>query len=189
MKIVVIILDGAGDRPQHAIGDRTPLEYAYIPNLVLLAQRGRTGLIEAVFDDLPVESIVAALGILGYDPYRHYPNGRASFEALASGIRIGSQDLAFRCNFITVDHGRISDFTAANIDDVKARSLVLSLTYDNPAIELFPSQSYRNILVYRNAGVPASEFTCFPHISTVTRRWTTSGCAGAHRQRSASPTS
>lgn len=162
MKLVIVILDGAGDHPVPQLGGRTPLEYAHLPNLSFLAQRGRTGLVHAVFDNLPVESIVAALGILGYDPYQYFPNGRASFEATASGIRVGPRDLAFRCNLVSVRAGCLTDFTAGLIDDRRARNLILGVPRSNPAIEVFPSQSYRNILVYRDANVPASDFNTYP---------------------------
>ena len=162
MKIAVIILDGAGDHPVPELGGRTPLEAAYIPHISFLAQRGTTFLVDAVFDDLPVGSIVAAIAILGLDPHRYFPNGRASFEAAASGIYVGPQDLAFRCNLISVQDGRIHDFTAGLIDDAKARSLVLAYPQPGGPIELFPGQSYRNTLVYRNAGVAAKSFLCAP---------------------------
>lgn len=162
MKVVVVILDGAADHPVEALSGKTPLEAAHLPNLSFLAQRGRTGMVDAVFDDLPVESIVAALGILGYDPYRYFPHGRASFEAAAGGVRLAPSDLAFRCNLISVSDGRISDFTAGLIHDVPARSLILGIPQQNPAIEIFPSQSYRNILVYRQAGARAQDFVTYP---------------------------
>lgn len=162
MKTIIVILDGAGDRPVEALGGKTPLECAHLPSLSFLAQRGRTGLVDAVFPDLPVESVVAALGILGYDPYRYFPTGRASFEATAAGIRLGPRDLAFRCNLISVKEGRIEDFTAGLIDDARARNLILGISLENPAIEIFPSQSYRNTLIYREAGVSAREFVTYP---------------------------
>lgn len=162
MKTAIVILDGAADHPIPELDGRTPFEVAYVPHLTLLAQRGRTFLVDAVFDDLPVGSIVAAIGILGLDPHTHYPNGRASFEACASGIQIGPKDLAFRCNFISTENGRIKDFTAGLIEDAKARSMMLAYPPTGGSIELFAGQSYRNTLVYRNAGVPASAFQCSP---------------------------
>jgi len=162
MKTVIVIGDGVADRPQAELGGATPLEHAFIPNLTFLAQRGRTGLADCVFDDLPVGSIVAALGILGYNPYEYFPNGRASFEALAGGIRVERGDLAFRCNLISLENDRIKDFTAGLIDDDTARNLVVHVKTGHPKIELFPGQSYRNILVYRDAGVSASDFVCAP---------------------------
>ncbi len=162
MKTAIIILDGAADHALPQLGGRTPLEAAYMPHACLLAQRGQTFLVDAVFEDLPVGSIVAAIAILGLDPHQHFPNGRASFEAAASGIHLGPNDLAFRCNLISVEDGRITDFTAGMIDDAKARSLVLSYPQIHGPMALFPGQSYRNILVYRNAGVRAHDFECAP---------------------------
>ncbi len=164
MKCVVVIGDGVADEPVPALGNRTPLECAFTPNLNFLAQRGQTGLVRCVFDDLPVGSIVAGLAILGYEPHRFFPHGRASFEALASGIRMGPHDLAFRCNLISLQDGTIEDFTANQIRDELAHTLVVGINPENPAIELFPGQSYRNTLIYRNAGqhADASNLVCFP---------------------------
>lgn len=162
MKIVMIIADGAADYPVPELGDKTPLEVAYIPNVAFLAQRGRTGLINNVFEDLPVDSIVAAMGLLGYTPYQYFPNGRASFEAIAGGVYLRPQDIAFRCNLISLEGRRIKDFTAGLIEDTVAHNIVMGSTPSNPRIEIFPNQSYRNILVYRDACVPASSFQCSP---------------------------
>lgn len=162
MKAVIVIGDGVADLPQPSLGGHTPLEHAWAPNLNHLAQRGQTGLVDAVFDDLPVESIVAALGILGYDPYEHFPNGRASFEALASGIRMEPGDVAFRCNLVSTSDGRLRDFTAGLIDDDTARNLIVHVETGNARVGIFPGQSYRNILVYRGVGVEAREFICAP---------------------------
>src|SRR5207302_10923900 len=44
--VLYVILDGLGDRPIPALGDRTPLEAAAVPHLISLARRGRTGLVQ-----------------------------------------------------------------------------------------------------------------------------------------------
>ena len=82
-KYVIIVIDGAADLPIPELGNKTPLEYARIPNMDRIALKGRTGLTQTIYPGLPMGSIVANLGILGYNPLRYYPNGRASFEAFS----------------------------------------------------------------------------------------------------------
>ena len=40
IRILFVILDGLADRPQKALGGKTPLEAAYTPNLDRLAELG-----------------------------------------------------------------------------------------------------------------------------------------------------
>ena len=151
MKYVIIIPDGMSDFPIPELENKTPMEYAYMPNMHYLAKNGVVGNMQTSFENLPVGSIVANMGILGFNPYKYYPNGRASFEALAQGISLNENDIAFRCNLISVDDSnKITDFTANNISDGHAKSLVSHYKTENKNIKIFPGQSYRNILIYRN---------------------------------------
>ena len=47
MKIILVLLDGLGDRSYRALGHRTPLQTAKTPNLDRLAQLGCSGLYHA----------------------------------------------------------------------------------------------------------------------------------------------
>lgn len=163
MKIVVVVLDGMADLPIPELGGLTPVEYAYAPHIHLLARRGLTGLVKTSFAGLPVESAVANMGILGYDPRVHYPSGRASFEALASGIALKENDLVFRCNLVSLDGDlRIRDFTAGLISDADALRVISSISTEGTPFELYAGQSYRNLLVYRNSTVRANEIVTHP---------------------------
>ncbi len=167
-KYLVIIGDGMGDRPVPDLGDRTPLEAARTPNFDRIAREGRVGLMQTIFPNLPIGSIVANMGILGFDPYEYYPYGRASFEALAKGIILDPDDLAFRCNLISLNGDRIKDFTAGMISDGDALTMLTHLKFDRDSfeIEIYPGMSYRNLLIIREAGIPADEIVCFePHMN------------------------
>ena len=102
-KLVMVIIDGAADNPNHLLGGKTPLEVASMPTLDGMANGGKVGLVQTMYPGLPLGSIVACLGLLGYNPTRYYPNGRASFEAIAQGIQMDEGDIAFRCNWVEVD--------------------------------------------------------------------------------------
>lgn len=165
MKHIIVICDGMADFKLEELGNKTPLEYAYAPNMNYLAKNGQVAMMKTIFEGLPVGSIVANMGIMGFDPNKYHPNGRASFEALAQGISVHENDIVFRCNLISLDsEQRISDFTSGNISDGQAKSIITNLDFAYDNIEIFPGQSYRNLLVFRNVNVPAEEIiTHEPH--------------------------
>ncbi len=157
-----------GDKPVSELRGHTPLEAAKTPHLDRIVKQGMLGEMQTIFPNLPVGSIVANMGIMGFDPYEYYPYGRASFEALAQGIRLRENDLAFRCNLISLDGEKISDFTAGLISDGDAVTMLtrLHIEEDELEIEVYPGMSYRNLLIVRNAGINADEIVCFePHMN------------------------
>lgn len=164
MKHVLLILDGASDVPVAELDGRTPLEAAFTPYLDELAPHALAGRLATAHEGFPVESLVCIMGMLGYSPVSHYPSGRASLEALARGLAIREDDLAFRCNIVRVsDNGStLEDFTAGMIDSVSARRLLLRVKLPPDSWELHPGQGYRNLLIVRQAGIPASSLSCPP---------------------------
>jgi len=164
-KHAIVIMDGAADVPVPELGHRTPLQVADIPTIDWLAARGRTGLMQTMYEGLPIGSIVATIGILGYDPTQYYPRGRASFEALAQGLSLDDDDLILRCNLISLDtECRISDFTSNQISDQDARAIIDGLRFADPRVEVYSGQSYRNLLIVRGVGCLAGQIECYePH--------------------------
>ena len=165
-KYVIIILDGAGDLPIPKLDNKTPLEVARIPNIDSLARNGKTGLMRTMYPGLPIGSIVANLGVLGYNPMRYYPNGRASFEALAQDIFLNEEDIAFRCNLVSLEDNKLEDFTANNISDEQARKIIENLQVNDENIRLHPGQRYRNLMVIRGVKCNSSEIIASePHMN------------------------
>lgn len=70
-----------------------------------LAKKGKTGLMYTVKKGFAPESDVAAISILGYDPFQ-YGTGRGVFEALGAGLSMKDGDLALRCNFATLGNDK-----------------------------------------------------------------------------------
>ena len=168
MKTFMIIIDGMGDEPIPDLGGRTPLEAAFAPHLHFIASKGRIGQLQTTFPGFPVESMVCVMGLLGYEPERFYPSGRASFEALAKGIPLQPDDLIFRCNTVTVDKiaQTLADFTGGMITDANARQLISQIKLPHKNWEIYPGQSYRNILIIRGAEIRARDVKCFePHMN------------------------
>ncbi len=87
--IVVLLLDGLGDRAHEVLGGRTGNEAAATPNLDALAARGSCGLLYAVGPGRAPSSEVAHWSLLGYRP-DEFP-GRAVFEALGRGQEVSAE--------------------------------------------------------------------------------------------------
>ena len=87
--IVVLLLDGLGDRAHEVLGGRTGNEAAATPNLDALAARGSCGLLYAVGPGRAPSSEVAHWSLLGYRP-DEFP-GRAVFEALGRGQQVSTE--------------------------------------------------------------------------------------------------
>src|SRR5436309_3458829 len=114
-RYVIVIPDGCADDPQESLGGRTPLQAARLPTMDQIARAGVVGRADNVPRPLTPASDVATLSLFGYDPLAVY-TGRAPLEAAAMGVRLGPEDWAIRCNLVTVEDGRMRDFTAGHID-------------------------------------------------------------------------
>jgi 2,3-bisphosphoglycerate-independent phosphoglycerate mutase len=89
--IVVLLLDGLGDRAHASLGGRTANEAARTPNLDALAARGSTGVLYAIGPGRAPSSEVAHWTMLGYLP-DEFPN-RAVFEALGAEQDVSPNDV------------------------------------------------------------------------------------------------
>jgi 2,3-bisphosphoglycerate-independent phosphoglycerate mutase len=89
--IVVLLLDGLGDRAHDSLGGRTANEAARTPNLDWLATAGSTGLLYAIGPGRAPSSEVAHWSMLGYLP-EEFPN-RAVFEALGAEQEVRADDV------------------------------------------------------------------------------------------------
>jgi 2,3-bisphosphoglycerate-independent phosphoglycerate mutase len=87
--IVVILLDGLGDRAHDVLGGRSGNEAAETPNLDRLCASGSCGLLYGVGPGRAPSSEVAHWAMLGYRP-DEFP-GRAVFEALGRGQAVSEE--------------------------------------------------------------------------------------------------
>ncbi len=127
VKYVVLVPDGCADEPNAELGGRTPLEAAAMPNLAAIAARSEVGRAAVIPPGLPAGSDVGNMAILGYDPAR-YHTGRAPIEAAAMGVDLAPDEVAFRCNLVTVDAaGTMVDFAAGHITSEQSRPIVGAL--------------------------------------------------------------
>jgi 2,3-bisphosphoglycerate-independent phosphoglycerate mutase len=151
---VLLVPDGMADEPQAALGGRTPLEAAHTPCMDTLARRGLVGLVQTVPEGLPAGSDVANLSVLGYDPSAVY-SGRSPLEAAAIGVELGPDDVAYRCNFVTIVDGVMKDHTAGHVTNGEGRRLIAALqaALGGGAFEFHAGVSYRNLLVWRGGAL------------------------------------
>ncbi len=84
--LLVVLLDGLGDRANAAHGGRTANEAAWTPNLDALAAQGSSGLLTPLGPGRAPSSEVAHWAMLGYHP-PEFP-GRAVLEALGHGLDV-----------------------------------------------------------------------------------------------------
>jgi 2,3-bisphosphoglycerate-independent phosphoglycerate mutase len=89
LPIVLVLLDGLGDRAHDVLGRRTANEAASTPNLDAFAARGSCGLCYAVGPGRAPSSEVAHWSLLGYRP-DEFP-GRAVFEAVGRGQAVNPE--------------------------------------------------------------------------------------------------
>lgn len=153
-KYVILLGDGMPDRPIPEKDNKTPLMMAATPNLDFLAREGTVGGVRTTPDGFEPGSDVTNLGILGYDPKLYY-TGRAPLEAAAMGIELGPDDVAFRCNLVTLkaiaDGVIMEDFSAGHIETEDAAELVEDLNRElgDEKISFHPGVSYRHLMVWR----------------------------------------
>src|SRR3989304_6186810 len=164
---MVLLGDGMADYPIAELGGKTPLQAARPPHLDRLCQQGRLGLVRTIPPGLSPGSDVANLSIFGYDPALHF-TGRAPLEAASMGVKLGPDDVAFRCNLLTLSRrgGKdfMEDFSAGHISTEEARKIVADIdkTLGSGEFNFYPGVSYRHLLVWRNGGRSPSPKTTPP---------------------------
>ncbi len=166
MKVVLIVLDGLGDRRCKALGLQTPLQAARPSFFDKLAAEGETGLVHVVAPGVPNGSDTGHLALLGYDPHTYY-TGRGPFEALGAGIELKEGDVAFRCNFGTVsDDLVLIDRRAGRISSSEAKQLaedLEKLSVEGVEIMFKHTVEHRGVLVLRGEGLSHKVSNIDPH--------------------------
>ncbi len=154
------------DRPLKELGGRTPLQYAATKNMDRLAAEGIVGAAHTIPEGMPPGSDVANLSILGYDPAVYY-SGRAPLEAASIGVTLKDNDVAFRCNLVTLRYksdrtGAImEDHSSGHISTGEARELIMEVDRRLGSAEMrfYPGVSYRHLMVWADG---PSNLECVP---------------------------
>jgi len=163
LKLIYVVVDGMGDLPIEELGNKTPLSAAETPNMDKLAKNGKTGLMYTVSKGIAPESDVAVISILGYDPFK-YSTGRGILEAIGAGISMKNGDLAIRCNFATLGHGKEIIDRRAGRDLTAEEGVALSQAINKKLrLETYPARfefrstvGHRAVLVIKSRDKPLS---------------------------------
>ncbi len=100
---------------------------------------------------LPPGSDVGNLSILGYDP-AEYHTGRAPIEAAAMGVDLAPDEVAYRCNLVTVDDaGTMVDFAAGHLTSEQSHPIIAALDAElgdgRDGVRFHPGVEYRHLCV------------------------------------------
>jgi len=94
------------------------------------------------------------LALMGYLPQDNF-TGRAPLEAANLGIVLKEDEVAFRCNLVTVADEKMKDYSAGHISLDEAKNLVeyLERAIDWPDIRFYVGKSYRHLMVMKTLSV------------------------------------
>lgn len=170
-KVLIFLGDGMGGRPVEPLGGRTTIEAANTPALDAVAAGGESGYLHPAGFGIPVGSDTAHMAILGYDPFTLY-RGRGPFEAKGVGIDVRPGDLAFRCNFSTVENGIVTDRRAGRIKSGThelAQAVMEGLKEGIEGVEVIFKESveHRAALVLRGENLDHRIGEVDPHVENV----------------------
>ena len=101
MKYIIVLGDGMADEPIPSLNNKTPLEFAKTPAMDELSSKGEIGMVHTIPKGMAPGSDTANLSVMGYDPKVYY-SGRSPLEALSIGVAMKDDDVAIRCNVVTI---------------------------------------------------------------------------------------
>ena len=161
MKYIIVLGDGMADEPLSGLHGQTPLEYASTPYMDNIAGKAAIGLAKTIPDGMKPGSDTANLAVLGYDPKRYY-TGRSPLEALSIGVDMEENDIAIRCNLVTVsDDGlpyeekTIIDHSSGEISTEDASVLLDAVRkeLEDGNYQFYDGTSYRHCTIWKNGSV------------------------------------
>lgn len=161
MKYITILGDGMADEPIEALGGKTPIEAAVTPTLDRLAPVSELGLAATIPEGMKPGSDTANLAVLGYDPKIYY-TGRSPLEALSIGVDMKSDDIAMRCNIVTLseedvpyEERTILDHSSDEISTEDAAVLIESVreAFETEEYRFYVGTSYRHLLIWAKGEV------------------------------------
>jgi 2,3-bisphosphoglycerate-independent phosphoglycerate mutase len=97
---------------------------------------------------------VANLAVLGYNAKISY-SGRGPLEAASMGIHLEYDDVAFRCNLVSIGGENdifMEDYSAGHIGSEEAAELIHNIEQKlgREGLHFYPGVSYRHLLVWNN---------------------------------------
>lgn len=166
MKYAVILYDGMADYPVPVFDGKTPMMMAKKPNFDALAKKSEVGLVRTVADGLKPGSDVANLSVMGYDPKKYY-TGRSPLEAVSIGVKMADDDIALRCNIVTLsdeenyDDKTMVDYSAGDISSEEAAEIIKTVQehFGGGEFDFYSGVSYRHCLIHHGGTVELGNMT------------------------------
>lgn len=148
------------DHPVERLGGKTLLEYARPEYMNRLAKMGRTGRLQTIPSGFAPGSEVANTSILGYDLNKVY-EGRGPLEAASIGYELHPDDLALRCNIVSLADGNIITHNGGNLETADADVLIQELNkyLGDDRVRFITGIQYRHLLVIRGG---SKHIVCAP---------------------------
>lgn len=169
MKHIIILGDGMADHAVERLGGKTLLQFADTPYMDMLARKGRTGRLVTVPDGFMPGSEVANTAILGYDLNKVY-EGRGPLEAASIGYDMQPDDLALRCNIITLSDGKIINHHGGHLTTEQGDVLIkyLNEKLGNDNIRFITGIQYRHLLIIKGGN---KHIVCAPPHDHPNQEW------------------
>lgn len=156
MKYIIVLGDGMSDEPLELLDNRTPLMVAKTPCMDELASKSEMGLVYTIPKGMKPGSDTANLAVLGYDPKVYY-SGRSPLEALSIGVDMKNEDIALRCNLVTLSEEQLTyekrtiiDHSSGEISTEEASQLIDAIkeVFDNDIYTFYHGTSYRHLTIW-----------------------------------------
>lgn len=166
MKYAVVLCDGMADYPVPALDGKTPMMVANKPHIDALAKKAQVGLVRTVAQGLKPGSDVANMSVLGFDP-KKYHKGRSPLEAANLGVQMKEDDVALRCNLVTLsDEPRYEDktmvdYSAGDISTEEAHQIIATVRehFANEKYDFYAGVSYRHCLMVHHGTMDLGKMT------------------------------
>ena len=161
MKYIIVLGDGMADEPIPSLNGKTPLEYANTPAMDALSKKGEIGMVHTIPEGMAPGSDTANLSVMGYDPKVYY-SGRSPLEALSIGVPMKEDDIALRCNIVTVseeetefENRTIIDHSSSEISTEDAAVLLEEVKKElqKEGYTFYVGTSYRHCLIWEKGEV------------------------------------
>ncbi len=155
MKYVILLCDGMADQPCDELHGKTPMEIAHKPAMDSLVPFSEMGTVCNVPEGMSPGSDVANLSVLGYDPAECY-TGRSPLEAANIGVELTDDDVAFRCNLVTLSDEEeyaqktMVDYCAGDIHTAQADAIISSVqeAFGGGEFDFYTGTAYRHCMVW-----------------------------------------
>ena len=160
MKYLVVLCDGMADLPNELLGGKTPMQVANKPMMDKLCKTAKIGMCKTVAEGLKPGSDVANLSVLGYDAKTCY-SGRSPWEAANLGIELNDDEIAMRCNLVTLSDEEnyedkvMVDYCGGDITTEEADELIKALqeAFGDENNHFYTGVQYRHCLVSKLGGL------------------------------------